>query len=137
VKTAKARSLAADGSFSAQLDVPLDQLKVPGPALYYVFAVRLKGQWAAFLVIERTRLNALRVEKDVGTEYEDKRTRKTYLKLTFSFTRDGVTCSGEDFQEYRNAWVKLPPLRPRTVPVDVVRIDEPGVAPQAELPPQA
>jgi hypothetical protein len=140
VKTAgKAKSLTEEGSYSAQIDVPLDQLKMTGPALYYVFGIRLKRTWTAFIVIERDRLNALRVEKDIGTEYEDKRTKKRFLKLTFSFTTDTVTCSGESFQEHRNAWTSLPPLHPEELPVDVVPVDQPGVseasqptAPEAE-----
>jgi hypothetical protein len=113
VKTAgKTQPLATEGIYRAQIDVPLDQLKMTGPPLYYVFAIRLKGKWMAFLVIERSRLNGLRIERDVGTEYEDKRTNKRYLKLTFSFTTDNVTSSGESFQEYRDAWTSLPPLRP-------------------------
>jgi len=140
VKTAgKAKSLANEGSYSAQIDVPLDQLKMTGPPLYYVFAIRLTGKWVAFVVIERDRLNTLRVEKDIGTEYENKTTKKTYLKLTFSFTTDNVTCSGESFQEYRDAWNSLPPLKPKEVQADVVPIDDPGPpgAGQPDLPPQA
>jgi hypothetical protein len=128
VKTAgKAKSLAAEGSYSAQIDVPLEQLKLTGPALYYVFAIRLKGKWMAFIIIERDRLNALRTDKDIGSEYEDKRTKKLYLKLTFSFTPDTVTCSGEDFQDYRNAWSSLPPLRPKNVQMNLGPVDEPGL----------
>jgi hypothetical protein len=116
VKTAgKAKPLAENGSYSAQIDVPLEQLKITGPALYYIFAIRLQGKWTAFLIIERNRLNALRVEKDIGTEYEHPRTKKRYLKLTFSFSRDNVMCSGESFQQYRNAWNSLPPLQPKHV----------------------
>jgi hypothetical protein len=39
VKTAgKAKALAEEGSYSAQIDVPLEQLKTTGPALYYVLS---------------------------------------------------------------------------------------------------
>jgi hypothetical protein len=114
VKTAgKARALKAEGSYTAQIDVPLDQLEFPDrPALYYVFAMRLGKRWADFLVIRRSRLNALRLEKDLGTRYTDPKAHKAYLKFTFSFSTDGVTCGGESFQPYRNAWTSLPPLRP-------------------------
>ncbi len=82
-----------------------------GPSLYYVFAIRTKRRWAAFLVIERKQLDDLRIGRGIGTEYEDKRTNKKYLKLTFSFTPDTVTCGGVSVQEYRNAWNNLPPLK--------------------------
>jgi hypothetical protein len=120
VKTARnTKSLAQAASYIGQIDVPMDQLKKPGPALYYVFAMRLKGKWADFLIVERNHLNALRVAKDIGTEYEDKRTCKLYLKLTFSFSAADVVCSGESFQEHRNAWKNLPPLQPEVVQPDL------------------
>jgi hypothetical protein len=114
VKTAgRAKARKAEGSYSAQIDLPLDQLKVPDtPVLFYVFAIRLKGRWVDFLVIGRDRLNTLRLEKDVGSEDTDKNTGKAYLKLTFSFDKDTVTCGGENFHDYRNAWTLLPPLQP-------------------------
>jgi hypothetical protein len=59
VKTAgKAKALAEGASYSAQIDVPLEQLKSTGPVLYYVFAIRLQNKWTAFIIIERSRLNA-------------------------------------------------------------------------------
>src|SRR5438105_464257 len=62
VKTAgKAKLLAEEGSYSAQIDLPLDQLINTDSGLYYVFAIRLRGKWMVFIVIERDRLNALRV----------------------------------------------------------------------------
>src|SRR5438132_1389069 len=41
VKTAgKAKALKTEGSYSAQIDIPLDQLMMPEPPwLYYVFAI--------------------------------------------------------------------------------------------------
>jgi hypothetical protein len=132
VKTAgKAKALKAEGCYSAQIDIPLDQQKLPDdPPLYYVFAMRLKGRWVDFIIIGRDRLNTLRLEKDVGTMYTDNRTNKAHLKLTFSFTTDNVTCSGESFTNHRNAWTTLPPLQPAEGQVAAVG-DEAGGRPQA------
>ena len=79
-------------------------------------AVRLMGRWVDFLVIGRHRLNSLRVTEDMGTEYTDKKTNKAYLKLTFSFTPDDVTCSGKSLHDSRNAWTVLPPLHSGEAP---------------------
>jgi hypothetical protein len=121
VKTAgKPTAGKEDGSYSAQIDVPLDQLNAPDdPPLYYAFAMRVKGRWADFLLIGRERLNSLRLEKDLGTKYTDKRTGKAFLKLLFSFSRQDVRCGGESLQDYRNAWSILPPLSPSDAAADV------------------
>lgn len=113
VKTARKRTAVKDdGSYTAQIDVPLGQLRQPDePPLYYAFAMRVKGRWADFIIIGRDSLNAVRVAKHIGNEYTDKKTDKQHLKLTFLFSKDEVTCSGESFQEYRNAWTILPPVR--------------------------
>ncbi len=138
VKTARSLRWVKDGSYSAQIEVPLGQLKVPdNPPLYYVFAMRVHERWADFLIIRRGRLNALRLEKDVGSAYTDKKTGKEYLKLTFLFTRDDVTCSGESFKEYRNAWTTLPPLRPAAPEGGPLPADGPGEPAQPPPPPQA
>lgn len=113
VKTArKPTAVKDDGSYTAQVDLPLGQLTRPdNPRLYYAFAMRVKGRWADFIIIARKALNSLRVAKVIGNKYTDKKTNKQYLKLTFLFSKNEVTCSGESFQEYRNAWTILPPLR--------------------------
>jgi hypothetical protein len=112
VQTAgKASALRGEGRYSAQIDVPLDALeKRDVPPLHYVFAMRLGGRWADFIVSSRERLGALR--QGIGTEYIDTRTRKRFLKLKFSFAKEDVRCGGQSFQEYRNAWQSLPALRP-------------------------
>jgi hypothetical protein len=112
VKTAgQARALRTEGAYSAQIDVPLEQLNLPDvPPLYYLFAMRLRGRWADFIIISRDVLRALRVAQDVGSEYTGT-DGKAFLKLRFQFRPDGVTCSGTSFQAYRNAWEMLPPLR--------------------------
>ncbi len=127
VKTSrKPKSVKDDGSYSAQIDVPLAQLKLPdNPPLYYVFAMRVKARWEDFVIIRRDRLNALYLEKGIGSEYTDKKTSKEHLKLTFLFGKDEVMCSGESFKEYRNAWTILPPLRPAG------NRDQPPAPPQA------
>jgi hypothetical protein len=94
--------------YTALLDVPLNPLKWPGD-FYYVFAMRVRERWADFLVISRARLDTLRVN-DVGTEYVNEADNTSYLRLAFSFGKDDVTCSGQSFQRYRDAWTSLPPL---------------------------
>jgi hypothetical protein len=137
VKTAgKPKAVKEDGSYTAQIDVPLAQLKLTdNPPLYYVFAMRLKERWEDFIIIRRDRLNTLRLEKDIGSEYTDKKTGKEYLKLTFLFSKDDLTCSGESFREYRNAWTLLPPLRPAAAQGKSLPAEEAGGTP-IEDPPQ-
>ena len=50
------------------------------------------------------------MNKDVGSEYVDENTSTQYLKLTFSLSKVTVRCGAENFDEYRNAWMTLPPL---------------------------
>ncbi|HJT78223.1 MAG TPA: hypothetical protein VJ739_13550 [Gemmataceae bacterium] len=111
VKTAgNARPRKTAGCYSAQIDVPLRQLQEQDiPPLHYAFAMRLKDRWADYLIISRPRLKNLWSRKGIGTSYTD-RNGNALLKLHFSFTPDAVTCGGEDFQPYRNAWTSLPPL---------------------------
>jgi hypothetical protein len=130
VKTAHAKPKAA-GKYTAQISIPLDQLNHPTdtPELYYVFAVRLKGRWADFLIIERDRLKTLRAEKTLGTVYATQ-DGKAHLKLDFTFAEGTVTCGRESLQDYRNAWSILPPLKPRG--------SEAGAPPpEPDTPPQA
>ncbi len=113
VKTGNGSPRKTEGNYSVQVKVPLEQLKTPGE-LYYVFAIRLRRRWTDFIVISRGQLNTLRLN-DVGAEYLDKSDGKRYLKLTFSFRTNSVTCSKQSFQGYRNAWHLLPPLAPHEI----------------------
>jgi hypothetical protein len=114
VQTCTGMAAAGGASFTTQVDIPLEQLAFPAD-LYYVLAIRFQEQWVDFVVISREHLNDLRVNQDVGLEYSDENTGKRFLRLTLSFTKDNVACSGKSFQRYRNAWELLPPLRPPKV----------------------
>jgi hypothetical protein len=109
VKSTDCDRLKTPGAFSGQSDVPLSQLMFGGH-LYYVFAFGLDGEWVDYLIISREELNALRVNEGIGTEYT--KGKKIHLKFRFSFRKTGekagVRCGKVAFDDYRNAWAKLP-----------------------------
>ena len=96
------------GTYTAELELQLAELKLPSD-LFYVFPFHFEGRHLDFIVISRERLDDLRLNKDIGSEYVDE-TGTQYLKLTFSCSKATVTCGGEEFDAYRNAWMSLPPL---------------------------
>jgi hypothetical protein len=96
------------GTYTAELELQLAELKLPSD-LFYVFPFHFEGRHLDFIVISRQRLDELRLNKDIGSEYVDE-TGTQYLKLTFSCSKATVTCGGEEFDAYRNAWMSLPPL---------------------------
>jgi hypothetical protein len=113
VKTANAERLKEEGRYAARVSVPLDQLREQGQAeLYYLFAIRLDDRWIDFVVISRTALRQHHEEEGMG--YVHPRNRE--LQLYLSFSQDGLVCSGQDLQRYRNAWATLPVLRRRKQP---------------------
>jgi hypothetical protein len=97
------------GAYTAELELQLAELKLPSD-LFYVFPFHFEGRCRDFVVISRERLDDLRLKKDVGSEHVDENTGTQKLKLTFSLSKETVTCGGEDFGRYRNAWNSLPPL---------------------------
>lgn len=109
VKAANAKVLKREGTYSAQISLPLEQLEhADRPKLYYVFVIRLSKHWTDAIVIRRAALQELRLAKKLGSVYQD--AGKSHVKLDLKFTPDDVTCSGESLKEYRNAWTNLPPL---------------------------
>ncbi|MGH7134779.1 MAG: hypothetical protein ACREHD_03515 [Pirellulales bacterium] len=96
------------GVFTAEVDLPLAELKSPSQ-LYYVLAFQTGGRCSDFVVISRSRLNELRLSEDLGVEHEDN-TGTQVLTLTFELSSDALSCGLQPFDDYRNAWTSLPPL---------------------------
>ena len=117
VKGSDGVAAAEGGTYTAELELPLVELKLPSD-LFYVFPLHFQGACVDFIVISRARLNDLRLNKDVGSEYVDEKTGTQYLKLRFSVGNQNVTCAGEDLARFRNAWTSLPPLSPGPVSAD-------------------
>jgi hypothetical protein len=109
VKSTDCERLQTPGAFRGWIEVPLSQLMFGGN-LYYVFAFGLNGEWVDYLIISRASLNDLRVNQGIGSERT--RRKKSYVKFTFSFRKTGketgVRCGKVAFNDYRNAWAKLP-----------------------------
>jgi hypothetical protein len=103
VKGANGIAGGEPGAYTAEVTLPLTELKSPSD-VFYVFPFHFKGRYADFIVISRGRLDELRLTKAVGSEFVDENTGKEYLRLAFSLSRERVTCGGEDFGKYRNAW---------------------------------
>jgi hypothetical protein len=108
VKTANATPLKESGRYAARVSVPLVQLEDEDKVkLYYIFAVRLGERWADFVVIGRFDLRALARDESIGYRNE----KAGELQLYLSFGPSALTCSSQDFQPYRNAWLRLPVLQ--------------------------
>jgi hypothetical protein len=105
------------GTYTAELELPLAELKLPAD-LFYVFPFHFQGRCVDFIVISRERLNDLRLNNDIGSEYVDEHTGAQYLRLGFSVSKQNVPCGREDFAQFRNAWTSLPPLIPSPPPAD-------------------
>jgi hypothetical protein len=110
VKAANGKTLKEPGSYAADVSVPLTQLRaLDDPELYYVFPVRLDDLWTDFVIVIRPDLNALHENKGVG--YENRKAGELQLHFTFGPVA-ALSCSGEDLQLFRNAWERLPVLKP-------------------------
>ncbi len=109
VKGSNGVSADEPGTYTAELELQLAELKLPSD-VFYVFPFHFEGRYRDFIVISRQRLDDLRLNKDVGSEHVDERTGTQCLKLTFSLSEETVTCGREEFNDYRNAWQSLPPL---------------------------
>lgn len=96
------------GAFTAEIEVPLAELKLPSQ-LYYVFTFRIEGRCPEFIIIGRARLDELRLSNDLGTEHEDG-TGAQFLTLNFELGLDAVNCGGQPFDQFRHAWGSLPVL---------------------------
>ena len=109
LKDSNGVAMGEAGTYSAELELQLAELKLPSD-LFYVFRFQFEGQCQDFIVISRERLDDLRLNRDVGSEYVEDNTGTQHLKLTFSVSNETLTCGGVDFGDYRNAWMSLPPL---------------------------
>ena len=109
VKASDAVGQAEQGGYTADFELPLEELRFPSE-LFYVFVFAVQGRLTDFLIISRARLDELRLSKDLGSEHEHPDTGASLLTLTLSLRTDTVTCGDEPFDDYRNAWTTLPPL---------------------------
>jgi hypothetical protein len=109
VKAATAKAQA--NGYSAQFNVPLAQLSVPGdtPALVYVFAARFQNRWSDFVVIRRSTMFA-RVNEGAGSLIVP-RGGEEYVRLRIVFTAEAAQCGPVDLQRYRNVWDPWPPFQ--------------------------
>jgi hypothetical protein len=110
VKAAQAERYKREEGHSAQIQVPLKQLRRPDtPPRYYVFAVRLEGQWADFLIISRPEVSGY---WHGGQRFGTQDSKSGNPVLTVQFRPATVLCGEVDLTANRNAWERLPPLRP-------------------------
>ena len=134
VKGSKGIAVGQPGTYTAEVELPLVELE-PASDFFYVLAFHFEGRHLDFIVISRELLDDLRLNKDVGSEHADENTGTQYLKLAFSVSKVTVTCGAEDFTDYRNAWMSLPPLAAREAvggQAAVARVAPPVDLPRAE-----
>lgn len=143
VKTAHGTPYAKGDGYSAQFNIPLQQLlRYDRPRLYYALVARLEDRFADFLIVSRTDLQGYwSGGKKFGLK--DKQ-NQLVLKVQF---REQVVCGEVDLTRHRNNWTSLPPfVEPMTVveegkgsdPAFAEELIAPDPAPSAdaEPPPQ-
>lgn len=104
VKTANARELKQSGTFSAQFNVPLQQLENGPFRLVYAFVVRRRMRWEEFLVARRLVLYQLWTEFQLGSE-----DGRGNLVLPITFSPSEATTKQLSFQPFRNRFEPWPP----------------------------
>ncbi len=111
VKTGQGKRYKGEEGSSVKFDVPMRQLRHPDrPGLVYVLAARVEGRFLDFLIISRAEMRGFWIaEERFGTEND----RSGNLVLTIQFRPHQVLCGEVVLTAYRNAWERLPPLRPR------------------------
>lgn len=101
VKTAT--SNAKRGSFSGRFNLPLAQLRRVSPVLiHYVFIVRHKGRWIEPVIIRQDYLLGFFQNGGFGTIHKEN------LSLYFSYSSNGVECSGVDLNNFVNGFADFP-----------------------------
>ena len=104
VKTALA--VRTGSGYSTRYSLKFTQLRTPNsPETWYVFANRLDGQWASFVIITRQQLYDFHRLHNIGSL-----NRNGTLGLYFSYTDSGVICSGQNLSSYLNNWRDWPDL---------------------------
>jgi hypothetical protein len=102
VKTAIGRKTRR--GYRAKYAVGLTQLRTARfPDLFYVFALRRGAAWE-FLVMRRRELAREHRLYGAGSVTDDT------VVFTLQFSDSAVTCSGRDWQPYRNSWGEWPPV---------------------------
>jgi hypothetical protein len=109
VKASQGERYKQEEGYSVQFDIPIKQLISPDtPPLYYALAARLGDQWMDFLVISRSELSDYCYgQRRFGTENK----ASGNWVLTVQVRPTSVLCGEVDLAAYRNAWVRLPPVR--------------------------
>ena len=102
VKTAIGRKTRR--GYRAKYAVGLGQLQtVKDPDLFYVFALRRESTWE-FVVLAREDLASEYVDHDAGSRAGEK------VVFSLHFSDSDVTCSGRNWQRFRNNWAEWPPV---------------------------
>ncbi len=104
VKTANAEELKTDGAFTAQFNVPLDQLENGPDQLVYAFVVRRNDRWVEFIMIRRTVLFLLHTAHSLGSPDGD-----GYLKIHLSIKDDSIFTKGLNLHPFRSQFTPWPP----------------------------
>lgn len=104
VKTANATNLKAAGRFTAQFNVPLDQLKKGPQHLVYAFVVRRNSRWEEFVIVRRSVLYDLHTTHRLGSP-----DGKGSLVLGLSFGPEKVANKGLNLHVFRSRFDPWPP----------------------------
>ena len=113
VKTANAAELKSGGRFTAQFNVPLNQLEKGPENLVYAFVVRRNGRWEEFVIIRRSILYLLHTTHSLGSLNSDGN-----VILHVSFDADEITSKGLNLHSFRSQFEPWPPED--EIPVGVI-----------------
>jgi hypothetical protein len=106
VKTATAKELKQPGKFSAQFNLPLQQLEEGPFALVYALIVRRGTRWEEFLIVRRLVLYQLWTKFQLGSE-----DGQGNLVLQITFSPDDARTKGLSFQPFRARFEPWPPTQ--------------------------
>lgn len=103
VQVKTSTSTVRQNSFSAQFNVPLNQLRnIANIPVHYVFIVRHNDQWTKPVIIRQDYLLDHFQNGNMGSEYDGS------LNLYFSYLEDRVECSGLDLTKYVSDFSDFP-----------------------------
>lgn len=103
VQVKTATSNVKKGSFSGRFNLPLLQLRRISPILvHYVFIVRHKERWTDPIIIRQDYLLNFVQSDSFGTIHKEN------LSLYFSYSSNGVGCSGIDLSSFVADYADFP-----------------------------
>ncbi len=106
VKAAIGKKHKKGNSYSAQVNVPKQQLMTPQtPEVTYVFVLRNGDRWSDFIVITRPDLDVLHRSSGVGSA------TKTAIVLTLIVRNGAVLCSKKDLSTHLNDFSRWQPIK--------------------------